>query len=1195
MKLGQLLGNATDFIRQAFPALILAICLLTTFVLGANQRQFTHDALDREFTARAQEIYERINGRLEDFGHILSGSRGLFASGGPIGRKEWHNYVGSLNIEQDIPGLQGLGFAPVVKPEDQSSHTEEIRNEGFSEYSIKPDGQRDAYSPVIYLEPFSGRNLRAFGYDTSSEPIRRSAMEAARDEDRIAMSGKVKLVQETESDVQAGFLFYAPVYRNGTSHATLKERQETLTGWVSAPIRMNDFMKPMVGNGFLLNGIYLDIIVCDGDGIDANSVLYHYDNDIDPVITGGRTPLLMFRRVMTFGGHSWTIVVHSPRVFDSQYFDNKATLIEVFGAIISLLVSAVSWLLMSGGGSRRNRRQGDAEPLPPGEARLERAAPYALAAALSLAAGLVVVKTDDTERQARSHTARTEDESRLNDIRLHLERTLVTAMVRTRAMASQIVAHGDVSSIEFGKAAEMLLHGQSAIRNIGVSHGTRLDMIYPQSGNEGALGTDYRSIERQWPMVRRAIETRSTVVVGPVRLIQGGTGLIVREPVFLPGPQGGESHLFGLVSIVLNLPVVYAEAGLDRDDLPIKVAIRGRDGLGAHGEMIRGEASTFTEDPVEADVQFPFGSWRLAAVPRHGWGRAEPLFPVSRLLGGGFFLFVVLVSFGTAHHVIERRLLLDRVGMSEERFRSLLRIASDGVHILDPDGKLVMWSDAFVRMLGYSEEEARRLSVFDWDTVFVRDELIPSIRHLIGHPAVFETRHRRRDGSEFDVEINACGIELGGRTYLYASSRDISERKLHEEEIRHARFIAEQADKAKSDFLAVMSHEIRTPITSVLGMADLLAKTPLSEEQGGYLAILRSATGTLLAILNDILDISKIEAGKVEIEATVFPLHDAIREVVELERGTASAKGLNVNLDISQDVPAVVVGDPTRVKQVLFNLLGNAVKFTERGSVTVRMSARRTADRIATVAIDISDTGIGISGEQMAGLFTAFSQADRTTTRRFGGTGLGLAISKKLVELMGGEIGVESESGVGTTFHIALPFEIEDAAEFVSGTVVPPLPAQPMRLLRILLAEDNRINRMMVQSMLRKSGHEVTVAEDGRQALNAVIAGDFDIVLMDMQMPEMDGEEATSAIRALPPPRNRVPVLALTADVMAEHRDRYLRAGVDDLVAKPIDWRILSGAIEAHTRKAVEAGGMPDGSKSGADRLPDQTRRVERS
>ena len=1175
MKLVRLVTNTTDFVRQAFPALILAICLLTTFVLGTNQRQFTLDALDREFAARAQEIYDRINGRLEDFGHILSGSRGLFASGGPIGRKEWRNYVSSLNIEQNIPGLQGLGFAPVVKPEEHSSHTDEIRKEGFSDYSIKPDGQRDAYSPVIYLEPFSGRNLKAFGYDPSSEPIRRIAMEAARDADRIAMSGKVRLVQETDPDVQAGFLLFAPIYRNSAPHATIKDRRDNLFGWVSAPIRMNDFIKPLVGNGFLLNGINLDIIVCDGDRVDGDAVLYHYDNDIDPVITGGKAPLLMFKRAMTFGGHSWTVVVHSPHVFDSQYFDNKATLIEVFGSVISLLISAISWLLTSGSGRRTNRRHGDAEPLPSGEGRLERAAPYALAAALSLAAGLVMVKTDETERQARGHTTRTEVESRLNDIRLHLERTLVTAMVRTRAMASQIIAHGDISPTEFDKAAEMLLRDQSAIRNIGVSHGTRLDMIYPQAGNEGALGTDYRSIERQWPMVRRAIETNSTVVVGPVQLIQGGSGLIIREPVFFSDNQGDQNHLFGLVSIILNIPIVYAEAGLDREDLPIEVAIKGRDGLGVHGEMIRGDVSTFSDQPVEADVQFPFGSWRLAAIPKGGWGGAEPMFPLTRLLGGGFFLFVVLVSFGTAHHVIERRRLLDRVGVSEERFRSLLRIASDGVHILDMDGKLIMWSEAFLRMLGYSEVEARTLSVSDWDTVYKLDELLPRIRHLIANPEVFETRHRSRDGSEFDVEINACGIELGGKRYLYASSRDISERKLHEEELSQAKLIAEQADKAKSDFLAVMSHEIRTPITSVMGTADLLGRTALSDEQAGYLAILRSATGTLMAILNDILDISKIEAGKIEIEATAFRLRDAVREVVDLGRGNASANGLALDLTIHEDVPNIVVGDPTRLKQVLFNLTSNAIKFTRRGSVTIRMSMNQRGEQTASILIEVVDTGIGMTDEQMAGLFTAFSQADRSTTRRFGGTGLGLAISKKLVELMGGVIGVESEPGVGTTFHITLPFEIRDAAEFPSEVVVLSSPAQPVRRLRILVAEDNRINRMLVQSMLRKSGHEVTVVEDGYQALNAVIASDFDIVLMDMQMPEMDGEEATSAIRALPPPKSQIPVLALTADVMVEHRDRYLRAGVDELVAKPIDWQVLFDAIEAHTRKAVKGGGNP--------------------
>ena len=1172
MKLNKFLSVIHSVFLQVLPAAILGIGLLATFALDNNQRQMSLIALDREFKVKSEDIFQRINERLDDYGRVLRGGVGLFAASPAVGRQDWRKFVSSLNFGEDIPGMQGIGFSPIVKSGEKSAHVDGVRREGFPNYRINPDGERDLYTPVLYIEPFSGRNLRAFGYDMYSDPTRRLAMDSARDEDHISISGKVTLVQETETDIQAGFLMYAPVYANNALHDTVEARRNNIKGWIYAPFRMNDVMAGIVGGGFKLNGLYLDVIICDGSDIKPESVLYHYDNDIDSVITGGKPPLLLFKRTLTFGGRSWTVTVHTPQIFDTQYFDGRSLLIEVFGSVVSLLTAVISWLLMSNTAGRWNRRRTDAEDRRSGKTGWTLlVAPYGLAMAMSLAAGFVMVKTDESEQQAWSRAERTEVEHQLDIIRLRLERVLTVPMMRTRGMEAQIRAHGGVGTEDFKKVAQVLLRGHPVIRNMSVSHGTTVDLMYPLAGNESVVGVDLKNVKSHWPTTRRAIETQTTVVHGPVPLIQGGSGLIVRTPVFLPDPGGGESRLFGLISIVLDMPTIYAEAGLDREDLPIRVAIRGQDGLGEKGEMIRGDASVFSGHPVEMDVEFPNGSWRLAAMPRNGWGSAAQSLSLSRLLSVGLFLVIVLISFGAASHVIDRRRMLVQVRSSEERFRHLLSIASDGVHILDGDGNLVMWSNSFLRMLGYSEAEAATLNVADWDAATPRDLLSPLIRTRMKIPAVFETRHRRRDGSEFDAEINASGIELGGRAYLYASARDVSERKAHDEELCKARLDAENAAKAKSDFLAMMSHEIRTPITSVLGVSDLLRQTPLSPEQDGYVKTLRSSTRTLLTILNDILDISKIEAGKVLIEAATFDLHEAVREVVDLGKGSASKKGLAVDLTISEEVPAIVTGDSTRVRQILFNLMSNAIKFTEQGSVIVRLRVQDKSDHGATVIFEVADTGIGITRDQMEHLFTAFCQADQTTTRRFGGTGLGLAIAKKLVELMGGDIGVQSQPGDGATFWFSLPFDFGDAAVLAApdSPAIPPAPARPQRPLSILLAEDNRINQMLVRSMLQKFGHSVRVAENGRQALDAVIAEDFDAVLMDMQMPEMDGEEATRRIRALPPPKNRVPVLALTADVMLEHRERYLRAGVDELVAKPIDWLVLSEALAVHTAPAA--------------------------
>ncbi len=394
------------------------------------------------------------------------------------------------------------------------------------------------------------------------------------------------------------------------------------------------------------------------------------------------------------------------------------------------------------------------------------------------------------------------------------------------------------------------------------------------------------------------------------------------------------------------------------------------------------------------------------------------------------------------------------------------------------------------------------------------------------------------------------------------------------EQLMAARDRADAANHAKSAFLAMMSHEIRTPITGVLGMADLLRQTPLTGEQAGYLDTLAASTNTLLTILNDVLDISKIEAGKVVFEAVAFPLHDAVLDTIALFKGAASSKALTLAPHLADDLPPRVIGDPARFKQLLFNLTSNAIKFTERGGVDLRLSVTARDGSALTVRVDVEDTGIGIAPDQMSLLFQPFTQLGTSTARRFGGTGLGLVITQRLIEMMGGAIGVSSRPGEGSRFWFWLPFRV--ASDRATPTVGKASPASATRSLSILLAEDNRINQMLVRTMLQKAGHIVAVVENGRLAVESVTTGAFDVVLMDMQMPEMDGEDATRAIRALPMPQSRLPIIALTADAMPEHCTRYLAAGVNDLVAKPIDWTTLHTALAAHT-----GDGVPEESRNG--------------
>lgn len=1040
------------------------------------------------FETVAKQITIKVQGRMDAYRETLYAGAGLFESSENVTDEEWHRFVTALKIDKNFPGILGLGFSRVL-PQG------EIKN---------PSKKQAIYTSIIYLEPCDARNRRAFGFDMFSEEVRREAMLRALTTGEAALSGKVRLVQENNIDVQAGFLMYVPIYHKGMPLRTKAERLAAIKGFVYAPFRGNDLMHGILGNRY--NDIGLEIY--DGEKTKSNLL---FGEEPKEASSDG----LVIENKLDIDGRVWTLTYRPYQGFLNESDTNDPWFILALGIVFSFAVFFMMLSIL-----RTKEKAQDLAKKMTKELTLQKEQMDKIFE--NNAAGIFVV---DKHRNIITSNQRfceifgyTKEEligQNASFIHVNQETYLAFAPNFLKAKSGERVK------------VEYIFKDKNDQEIVCEFLGTKIEI---EKNNIGVIWSvlDITERKRVEEDLRRSEEKFRSMFSKQ------------DAPMLLIDPDNGT-----ILDCNVSAEKFY---GYSADEMK---------------RMTIDEINTLSKEELKTEMESALAEKRNFFVFKHKLKSGE--IKSVEVHSSPFMLANKRVLFSIVFDITKREKAEEELLEASSLNKALLDNSAVGIFLASPDRIIIETSKRACAMFGYLSEELLGKS---FRLIHVSEESFERFREqyknlLTKGITNIEYPFIKKNGIQIWCLVSGTPLDESDLSKgIIWTLQDITERKIVERAMVIAKEQAEEANIAKSRFLANMSHEIRTPMNAILGLSQLMLDADLNPKEQDYLHKINSSSKMLLGIINDILDYSKIEANKLELERKNFDLENVLAQLRILFTQSAVEHGLELYFYMKNDVPGIIIGDELRLDQILTNLLSNALKFTHHGMVTLSIELKERYEKSALLGFSLSDTGIGLSDEEISKLFHPFSQADSSMTRKYGGTGLGLAISKKLVNAMGGDLIVKSSKGEGSTFS----FDIE--AEVVSWEQNhASLKAEAHK---ILIVDDQEISRIILRELGESFGCEIDEASGGDEAIKMILKADsqgreYDVVIMDWYMPGMDGKEAIRQLNQLEREgvlNTKVPsVLMVSAHSKEEIHVEDMEVEVEAFLAKPVTGATLFEAL----------------------------------